>query len=534
MVQVAAYPGASLVGTSIGPYRLDAYIGHGGMSSVYRATQTGLNRQVAVKLLPSSLAADRAVVQQFLQEARAAAALQHPNIIAIYDSGQASGFYYITMRYVEGLPLSQVVPAGGMPVARVVEIVQQLASALDYAHRSGIIHRDVSGGNVMLEAGDHVTLMDFGIAQAGVPVQPAGSAMGTLEYLAPEQARGGVATVASEVYALGVLTYELLTGRLPFEAHSDQQLLMQHVRAQPAPVRTHRPDMPGPVDDAIMRCLAKRPADRYASAGAFAAVLSAALADAQRRTQELPVVPPLLPRTRELSAPTTVRAPAKAATAPQRRYRTSHKLRWVAFVVVVAVAAAVARVTLFSNTPASGLAPAATPTSAPSPTVQAVVQVQVPFLPALTQPDASPTPIPAAAPAATARPLASATPRATATPIVPPQPASASDAVQGYYDALYRAITTKNVQQYQLAYDYLSSYAQAQLPFDSFVHQYNQDSGIAWHWDTPTYTPDKTNATVPVDLTEFRKAGNVKISFEWRVIHVADGWHLESMGPAQP
>src|SRR6185437_11342946 len=307
--------------------------------SVYRALQTTLDRPVALKLLPAEFAGDPTFVARFLQEARAAAALQHPHIIPIYDSGQYDGRYYIAMRYVDGVPLARAIPENGLPVPRALHIIEQIASALDYAHARGVVHRDVSAGNVMLEAGDRVTLMDFGIAQArqGSRLTRAGVAVGTLEYLSPEQARGEAATAQSDIYSLGVLAYELLSGKLPFTAADDRGLLLQHLNAPLPSIRRLRSDIPAGIDSAIQRCLAKDPAARFPSAAAFVTALNGALAESRRRTAVIApppikaavVGPPA--RATAPAAPTgppKAKAPARPSPTGPARARLTHRRRF--------------------------------------------------------------------------------------------------------------------------------------------------------------------------------------------------------------
>jgi serine/threonine protein kinase len=512
----------------LGPYRIEALLGRGGMSSVYRALQTTLDRPVALKLLPPEFAGDPTFVARFLQEARAAAALQHPHIIPIYDSGQYDGRYYIAMRYVDGVPLARAIPENGLSVPRALRIIEQIASALDYAHARGVVHRDVSAGNVMLEAGDRVTLMDFGIAQArqGSRLTRAGVAVGTLEYLSPEQARGEAATAQSDIYSLGVLAFELLSGKLPFTAADDRGLLLQHLNAPLPSIRQLRPDIPAGIDSAIQRCLAKDPAARFPSAAAFVAALNGALAESRRRTAV--IVPPLAkpavvaPPVRT-TAPPAKPGPAKAAppsrpnpTGPARgRLTHRHRLpRWAPLLLLLLLPAIAGGV----------YAERQVQTGAPGRAIGAVERTLSAHAP----------PPPAATSAghragATSQPTATPPP-ATASPTAAPVHAALpEDAVQGFYSTLNPALQKGHeAAAMAAAYAYLSPSAQFQLPFADFQRQYAADTSLSWRWYPPTYTADKQNASIHVDLTEYRQGGNAVSHFDWVVVTSgSSGWRLD-------
>lgn len=524
-------PASVSVGSRLGPYRIEGMLGRGGMSAVYRAMQTTLERPVALKLLPAEFAGDQTFIARFLQEARAAAALQHPHIIPIYDSGRVDGCYYIAMRYVDGVPLARAIPENGMAVQRAVSIVEQVASALDYAHARGVIHRDVSAGNVMLEAGDRVTLMDFGIAQArqGSRLTRAGAAVGTLEYLAPEQARGEPATAQSDIYALGVLTYELLSGKLPFSAADDRGLLLQHLNAPPPSIRRLRPDIPVGIDAAVQRCLAKDPAARYLSAAAFVTALTAALTESRRRTTAIaaPVAAPrIAPPTHTPAAPTKQPAAAKApasggaSVGPRRPRLFRHRrvprrvLALLALLFLLLAGVAFAQQSGQIGRSIGGVSAAVrtfSPRATAQPSVAAAHQA------ATRQPAASATPLPP-----------TAVPTAAAVHPVLPQ-----DAVQGFYDSLNSALQHgHSPAAMAVAYAYLSPAAQLQLPFADFQRQYAADTSVGWSWVLPTYAAGRKSATVPLTLTEYRRGGAVSSNFAW--IAVSDGvsgWHLDHVAP---
>jgi serine/threonine protein kinase len=268
-----------LSGATLGPYRITREIGRGGMAIVYEAYQASLNRTVAIKVLPQQFTFDREFVARFQREARSAARLSHPNIVPIYDVGQQDGWHYIVMRFLAGEPLSALASRQGrMPLDRAIHIIEQIASALDYAHAQGIIHRDIKPGNIIVGRDDSAVLTDFGIAKAAesTALTRTGALVGTPEYMSPEQARGAAVGPASDLYSLAVVLYQMLTGHVPFEADSTPAILYKQMHDPPVPARAYLPGLPAAVEAALARALAKDPAARYRSAGEFAAALRAA------------------------------------------------------------------------------------------------------------------------------------------------------------------------------------------------------------------------------------------------------------------
>jgi len=268
------------IGTHFGQYKILASIGEGGMGMVYRARDTLLNRDVAVKVLPPELARDREFVTRFRREAETAASLDHPHIVAIYNIGEQNGVHYLAMRLLEGQPLNHILKhSGALPLERALHITEQLARALDYAHARGVIHRDVKPANIMVGEDEHVTLMDFGIAKAvmGSKLTRTGTMIGTPEYMAPEQFTGETVDLRADIYALGVVLYEMLTGRVPFTGETPVSISHGHVYQQPAPPRQLNAQIPSAVEQVLLRGLAKRPDERYPNAGALAEALRAAV-----------------------------------------------------------------------------------------------------------------------------------------------------------------------------------------------------------------------------------------------------------------
>jgi serine/threonine-protein kinase len=259
-------------------YELAEVIGRGGMAEVYEGRDLRLGRRVAVKLLRTDLARDPSFVARFRREAHSAASLNHPNIVAVYDTGetdlQGVAVPFIVMEYVDGTTLRELVKSGHrFTPERAVEISEGTLTALDYSHRHGIIHRDIKPGNVMLTRTGQVKVMDFGIARAvadsAATMTQTSAVLGTAQYLSPEQARGEVVDARSDLYSTGCLLYELLAGRPPFVGDSPVSVAYQHVRETPAPPSTLNPDVPAPVDAVVMHALQKRPDDRYESAAAM-------------------------------------------------------------------------------------------------------------------------------------------------------------------------------------------------------------------------------------------------------------------------
>ncbi len=277
----------SLSGLVIGHYEVQESIGRGGMAEVYRGRHLRLGRTVAIKVLPASLASEADFRERFEREARAIAALKHPNIVQVFDFGDFEGMHYMVMEYVAGKDLARrLLDAPRLPLVQAVRMMEGVASALDYAHAQGLVHRDVKPSNVLLEplgifseAGDEqvrAILTDFGIAKivAGGGRSTTGGAMGTLDYMAPEQVRASEQIDGrADLYALGVMMYEMVAGRLPFAGDSPGQIMLAHLQ-KPAPdPRTFAPDLPQSAALALLKALAKDPEDRFLHAGDLIAAL---------------------------------------------------------------------------------------------------------------------------------------------------------------------------------------------------------------------------------------------------------------------
>jgi beta-lactam-binding protein with PASTA domain/predicted Ser/Thr protein kinase len=261
-----------------GRYRVLRRIGSGGMADVYCAEDVHLGRQVAIKMLHRRFAQDQEFVERFRREAKSAAGLNHPNVVGVFDRGEHEGTYYIAMEYLEGQTLKDIVAAEA-PLAqeRVIDLGLQILQAAGFAHSHGVIHRDFKPHNVIVDPHGHAKVTDFGIARAGASeMTETGSIMGTAQYLSPEQAQGHAVTATSDIYSIGVMLYEMLTGRLPFEGDSAVAVALKHLSESPAPVSQWRPDVHPALEAVVMAALAKDPAQRWQSAEDLAAGLEAA------------------------------------------------------------------------------------------------------------------------------------------------------------------------------------------------------------------------------------------------------------------
>jgi serine/threonine-protein kinase len=252
-----------------GRYRVERVLGHGGMAVVYLARDEELQRPVAVKVLAEHLAGEDSVRERFVREARLAARLSHPNVVQVYDAGESEGQPFIVMEYVPGQTLAQ---CGKLPADEAVQLVLQACAGLQHAHDAGLVHRDVKPRNLLLRDDGVLKIADFGIARTAEATQltQLGTVLGTAAYLAPEQAAGKEVSAAADVYSLGAVLYELLTGRPPYQFESLAELALKQQEGLIVPVRDLEPTVPGPVEAATMRSLAREPRFRPESAAEFA------------------------------------------------------------------------------------------------------------------------------------------------------------------------------------------------------------------------------------------------------------------------
>ncbi|MBZ0278681.1 MAG: serine/threonine protein kinase, partial [Anaerolineae bacterium] len=272
----------NLSGRQLGKYQLKKLLGIGGMGAVYQAFQTDLKRYVAIKVLPPAFAQEPGYAERFDREAQTAARLEHSHIVPVYDYGVQDGITYVVMRLLTGGSLVDRIQErqknnAPLPSLReIADILKQLASALDYAHSEGVVHRDIKASNVMFDNQGSAFLVDFGIAKlvnatsALTNLTSAGAAMGTPSYMAPEQWRGDAITGAADQYALGVMTYAMVTGRMPFEADTPYAYMHKHFNEMPTPPEMLRSGLPENLKLVLARALAKEPGERYPTVTAFA------------------------------------------------------------------------------------------------------------------------------------------------------------------------------------------------------------------------------------------------------------------------
>lgn len=286
-----------LTGKTLGKYRLVAKLGQGGMAQVYKAYQPELNRYVAVKVLHPQLTGDEAFQVRFQYEARAVAALEHPNIVRVYDFETAGDIAFLVMEYLEGVSLKARLHTLScqnerMSLTEVGRIIGAMAEALDYAHQHHVIHRDVKPSNILITNDGRPVLTDFGIARMldATVISGSGSTLGTPAYMSPEQGQGAPGDARSDVYALGIILYQLCTGQLPFDADTPYALILKHISAPLPSPHSVRPDLPEAVERVILKALAKNPDDRFQTAGELDAALRAA------RAPNRAVPPPSRPR----------------------------------------------------------------------------------------------------------------------------------------------------------------------------------------------------------------------------------------------
>jgi Protein kinase domain len=280
--ELPTVPGGIAAGSQIAGYTIEEQIGRGGMAVVYRATDKRLNRHVALKILAPELASDAGYRQRFLREMRAAAAVDHPNIVPVFDAGEADGALFIAMRFVDGQDVRTMLESEPrLPAARVCHLVAQAASALDAAHARGLVHRDVKPGNMLIGRAqpDHLYLSDFGLSKQRVSSEPltlTGQFMGTLDYMAPEQIEGNAIDGRADLYALACTAFEMLAGQPPYQRDAGLAVMWAQVSAPVPSLLALRPDLPPAVDQVMGTALAKNPDGRYPSCTAFARALAAA------------------------------------------------------------------------------------------------------------------------------------------------------------------------------------------------------------------------------------------------------------------
>jgi YVTN family beta-propeller protein len=356
-------------------HRITGVAGRGGMGVVYRAVQLDLDRPVALKLIAPQLAEDPAFRERFVRESRLAAAIDHPNVIPIYYTGEYEGALYIAMRYVEGSDLRTLVRAAGrLDAERAAHIVAQVASALDAAHERGIVHRDVKPANVLLGASEHIYLTDFGLTKRITSASGqtrGGGWVGTLGFVAPEQIRGERVDARADVYALGCVLFHTLAGGPPYQRDSDEATLWAHLHDDPPSLRANAPDAPAELEAVIDRALAKDPDERFQSAGDLGrAALAAVGREATPRRERVVARGPAAPADAETAASPDQAPTVLAEPAPPRRGARRPAWVWALAALPILALGVVAAIALSGGGGGSGAtssAPRTSPTGATAP-----------------------------------------------------------------------------------------------------------------------------------------------------------------------
>ncbi len=399
----------NLTGRQFGPYQIVAPLGEGGMAAVYKAYQPSMERYVALKVLPRQLASDPQFVARFQREAKLLAQLQHPHILPVFDFGEADGYSYLVMPFVQSGALIDILKGEPLPLPRLRQIVSQLGDALNYAHARGLIHRDIKPSNVLLDESGNCLLTDFGLArmvEASINLTSSGSIMGTPAYMSPEQGSGQPLDGRSDLYSLGVMLFEMATGRVPYKAETPIAVIFKHIQDPLPPARALNPALPEALEKVILKALAKRPEDRYQTASEMTLALQAAILDA--RTGAFTPTP----------QPTLV-APKPDKTLWAASPKTSPRRPWVWIMVAALVGASLLCIlglswamgqgmigALFATatpTPTNTPLPTSTSTITPTPTSTATSTRTRTLTPTAT-PQPTDTPTVTASPTATRRP----------------------------------------------------------------------------------------------------------------------------------
>ncbi len=274
----------NLTGKQFGPYQIVAPLGEGGMAAVYKAYQPGMERYVALKVLPRSYADDPQFLARFQREAKLLAQLQHPHILPVFDFGQSEGYTYIVMPFIPSGTLTGQLSGAPLPLARLRQVITQVGEALNYAHARGMIHRDIKPSNILIDESGNCLLTDFGLARMvedAVNLTSTGTIMGTPAYMSPEQGSGSKIDSRSDIYSLGVVLFEMATGRVPFQAETPIAIVFKHVQDPLPPARSINPDLPEAVELVILKSLAKNPEDRYQTAADMVRAIQTAIPESQ-------------------------------------------------------------------------------------------------------------------------------------------------------------------------------------------------------------------------------------------------------------
>ena len=504
-------------------YRLGERIGRGGMASVYRAHDEQLDREVALKVMRADLGEDPRFVQRFEAEARRAASVSHPSVVSVYDVG-TDGPPYMVMELIEGGDVARLLATEGRQApARAARLAVDAAAALQAAHDAGLVHRDVKPGNILLRADGRAMVADFGIARATGEdgMTRTGATLGSVEYFSPEQARGERAGPASDIYALGVVLYELLTGTRPFRGDSPYAVATARLRMPPPDPREIVPDLPAGLAAIVLRAMARQPEERFVSAGAMRADLAAWLTNSEAEATPIPGAAAAggrRPADTQIGPPVAAGAPAPAAPMPARRERSVGA--WpLALLLLALIGGGYLGGRLLSNAPGGdalasvvvgipGGQVTATASATPQPTAPSTAS------PAPTPTIAPPTPTPAP-PAPTAAPAAAPT---AAPPIAAAAPDDAVAAFYGHAEA----------GRFDEAYALWSDRMRATYPRQSNLDdRFAQTADITF---STLYVAEQstTTATVQANFTETYDSGaSRRFVGYWRLVRVDGRWLLD-------
>lgn len=443
------------IGTELGSYKVLAPIGQGGMARIYKGYHAELNRYAAIKIVNWGLQEDPEFTDRFRREARAIARLRHPNIVQIFDFGKYEHGYFMVMEFIDGHDLAVLLRQHKetqtlLPKEQVVSIIRDVASALDHAHQQDVIHRDVKPSNVMLNQKGQAILTDFGLVMLVDSNSQAtiGGTFGTPHYIAPEQAISSAAAVkSSDIYSLGVILYEMVTGQLVFDDESPLSVALKHVSDRPTPPTLVNPDLPPAIEDVVLTALAKEPSDRFATASKMATALAAAWSDTSENGQRvvpvpiLPVGVPPAAEVQDITLPDSAAAPPlpavelSSADAQPALFAKKSSPRWGLLALVGLSSGLIGALLIFfllsrgfaastTQPPPSptvvAVAHTETPTPTPSATATATPDEAVAFDPPTLTP--TPSPSPSATPTSTPTTEPTATPTQTPTPTPSPSP----------------------------------------------------------------------------------------------------------------